>query len=278
MTFKEYKAWVMADPRSEKLDFTPDDRLHYVYRVTELTGDRRHYYGSRTDDNEPTIGCGYYSSSNDEEFCRAFKETPETYRSKVIRIFNNAGDKMMFESYLHRKFDVKNHDKFINRSNQTPWGFDVTGKIKGKDNGRARPIYELDRYNGEIIKQWECAADAANNYEIDAAGIRNCCYGLVKTSNDKVWCFVEDYDENFIDEIQKRSYDNKGSKSPNAKPVYELDLEGNIVKRWECADDAVKNSSLGVTACDISLCCSGKQKTARGRRWILVKDFENQKS
>ncbi len=59
---------------------------------------------------------------------------PTNYRYKVIKIFNNSFDKILYESFLHQYFNVKDNSKFINKSNCKPTGFDTTGKVACYDS------------------------------------------------------------------------------------------------------------------------------------------------
>jgi len=126
-----YKNLVLQDKRSKKLDFGPDGREHYVYRITDYTRDiEEHYYGSHT----PKKGKLYnnlinefwsYRTSSNYNILNENKR--ENYKVKIIRVFNNPADKIVYEAFLHQYFDVKLHNCFWNRSNQTPFRFDRTG-------------------------------------------------------------------------------------------------------------------------------------------------------
>ena len=130
MTFKQYKLQVLQDDRSEKLDFAPNNKNNYVYRITN-TKLNKHYYGSRTTKLNPKddLGIKYFSSSRDKEFIKDQKDNPQDYKYKVIFNFDNSVDKQIMESYLHFKFNVKEHNGFYNRANQTPFGFDVSSMV-----------------------------------------------------------------------------------------------------------------------------------------------------
>ena len=110
-----------------------DGRYYYVYRITDKIN-KKHYYGSRVSVKHPKMDLGvvYMSSSNDIEFMKDQEECPQRFKYKIVRIFENNIDKILYESFLHQYFDVKNHKKFINRSNQLPSGFDTTGYISCK--------------------------------------------------------------------------------------------------------------------------------------------------
>ena len=133
MTYETYKTQILKDPRSSKLNFDIDGRLHFVYRITHIFN-LEYYYGSHSpkkgNKKQPKdiIGVTYFSSSKNKEFLKDQKDNPQNYKYKVIKIFDNSADKMIYEAYLHQYFDVKLHENFYNGANQTPFGFDTTGK------------------------------------------------------------------------------------------------------------------------------------------------------
>ena len=75
------------------------------------------------------IGVNYFSSSRDKEFKKAMHSYKERFKYKIIKIFNNNADKILYESFLHQFFDVKTNDKFFNLANAIPSGFDTTGFV-----------------------------------------------------------------------------------------------------------------------------------------------------
>jgi len=114
------------------LFFEPDGREHYVYRVTDSTrSEKDHYYGSHT----PHKG-KIYTSLIDEfwtyrtssKYNVLDENKKEQYKIKIINVFDNPADKMIYEAFLHQYFNVKLSSKFWNESNQTPFGYDTTGK------------------------------------------------------------------------------------------------------------------------------------------------------
>jgi len=96
-------------------------KYHYVYRITNIITNM-HYYGDRSCNCHPSedIGIKYYSSFTNRLFKQDQKENPQDYKYKIIKIFETCReDAKQLEVDLHKKFDVKNHPKFINRANQT---------------------------------------------------------------------------------------------------------------------------------------------------------------
>jgi hypothetical protein len=106
-----------------------DMKYHYTYRITNIK-EGMYYYGVHSCDCLPKedIGIKYWSSSKREGFVEHQKQNPEQYKYKVLKIFNTRVEAVEHEIFLHKKFDVKLHEKFYNDSNQTSANFDTTGK------------------------------------------------------------------------------------------------------------------------------------------------------
>ncbi len=269
MTFGQFKKEVLKDPRSKKLNFKPDGRNHYVYRVSHIL-EEQYYYGSRTEDADDTIGCGYYTSSN--YLKKEFEESPENYKVKIIKRFNNPGDKILFESYLHDYFNVRDNDNFVNRANQTPFGFDTTGKFCGGASPKSRAIYKLDKNTGEILEEFNSIKEAEKK---NSGGISECCAGKRLTVNDYTWCYKEDYSKELIKEIANRNYDRTGINAYQAKEVIRCCKDtGIILGKWTCASEAEKNT--GVSAGQIRECCRDEILTTGGSVWCLGEDYNQE--
>lgn len=89
-----------------------------------------YYYGDRSCICHPSedIGIKYFSSSTLKLFIQDQKENHNDYKYKIVKIYETCReDAKQLEVDLHKRFDVKNHTKFINRANQSSEGFDTTG-------------------------------------------------------------------------------------------------------------------------------------------------------
>lgn len=126
-TIKNYTQYIRSDPRIQKLNFDKDGRNHYVYRITNLTTSK-YYYGSRVTKLDPSLDLGtkYFSSSSDKIFVLEQKSKPYNFKYKIIKIFDNSGDTIIYESFLHQKLSVSSNINFYNKSNQRPFGFSLT--------------------------------------------------------------------------------------------------------------------------------------------------------
>lgn len=60
-----------------------------------------------------------------------------------------------------------------------------------------------------------------------------------------------------------------GEENNSAKPVLQIDKNGNVIKRWGAAMDAVR---AGFDSSCISRCCSGHSFIHKGFKWQYAKD------
>lgn len=56
-----------------------------------------------------------------------------------------------------------------------------------------------------------------------------------------------------------------GKDNPRAKPVAQYDVNGNLIKLWDYAQQAI--NELGMNRSDITNCLKGRQKTAKNFKW-----------
>lgn len=56
-----------------------------------------------------------------------------------------------------------------------------------------------------------------------------------------------------------------GRPKTRTKPINQLDLSGNVVKRWKDSRSITKETRMSQTS--ITQCCDGKRKTAYGFKW-----------
>ncbi len=263
LTLVEFRQTILEDPRSKNLDFTPDGRLHYAYRVSK---DGDHYYGSKSEllgVVEATLGDGYYTSSNYLE--ESFKANPEDYKVKIIKNFNNSADKMIYESYLHQYFDVKLHDSFINRSNQTPFGFDRTGVGLGDKSPYAREVYKINPEDGEIVYKYGSLKTAGES--IEKGNINIAIRNISKTAGGFVWCYCEDYNNEIKKAIVKINYN-------HGNPIYRINtITGEIIEEYSSMYKAQKLIKKG-SICHVII---GLAYTADGDTWCYKKDYNIEK-
>lgn len=63
-----------------------------------------------------------------------------------------------------------------------------------------------------------------------------------------------------------------GKNNPNSKKITQYDLQGNLIKIWDCMMDIERE--LKIDHSFISQCCKGKNKTAKGYIWRYYEEVE----
>ncbi len=134
----------------------------------------------------------------------------------------------------------------------------------GKDSASSKAIYQVNKDTGKIIKEWDCLADASKTLKI--LNISQAVNGLLSTAGGYVWVFPKDYKEKKIELIIQKNYSRNGSNNPSASPVLQLDINNSVIKEWGFIKEAAE--SLKICSSCISDCCRGKQKTAKGFKWV----------
>jgi len=211
MTLSEFKS-ITISKNPSKFDFTPDGRRHLVYRISHLIS-KVHYYGSQT--NNKILGESYFSSSSDESFISEQSQHPERFKYKVIKIYNNTSDKIIHEAYLHQFFDVKSHDKFYNKVNQTASGFDTTGiSTMSKDEREKRS----QRWSGD------------NNPGVTTPrkGELNGMYGSSRCGEDNPF-FGKHHTQGTKDAISKANTGNRWNQTQETKDAMSNNQKGSVV-------------------------------------------------
>jgi len=181
MTFTQFKDKILKDPRSKKLNFEADGRLHYVYRISK---NNKYYYGSKSELpglTKKTIGITYFTSSRLQDFRDDFKMNTEMYKIKIVREFDNIADKIIFESYIHAYFQVSTNNIFFNKMIQTPFNINAIGfkhtldTIKLMSNSaikaNAKIRADVKKYEARSKKKAEAAIRAYK--EISADPVRS---------------------------------------------------------------------------------------------------------
>lgn len=224
MTYRQYVLSINVEDVS--LDATIDGRYHYVYRITNIK-ENKHYYGSRSSVCLPKddLGIKYFSSIASEKYKWLIEDqkiNKNNYKYKILKVFNNNRNKIVYESYLHSKFDVKSNKHFYNLSNQTPTGFNTNGV-----NGDLHPLYGKPR---DILTKLKISKALTGKYSkethpnfgkkkpelsLKVSGENNPMYG--KTHSDATKEFY--------------SASRKGSGNSNSKNINIYNSEGELIDK-----------------------------------------------
>ena len=155
-------------------------------------------------------------------------------------------------------------------------GRSLKGKIRkqSQDNGYCRIVLcdngKIERY---LVHRLVAQAfiPNPNNYPVvnhkDENPSNNCAENLE-------WCTLT-YNANYGTVNSRRSENHKGSLNPmfgkcgkkhhRSKIVYQYDLNGNLIKEWDCAMEIKRE--LGFNNSFVSACANGRCETAYGFIW-----------
>lgn len=219
------------------------------------------YQHIRLDKNEPFyIGIGTSEYYNRARRKKGRNEIWQRISSKANIKIEILFDNITWEQACEKEIELINKYGRINNktgilANLTDGGEGAKGAIpKNK-----RKIVQKD-FNNNIIKIYESIASVEKDGYIKS-GVNMCCRGKAKIHAGYVWQYFDSQSDDL-------NYNKSLRKVPNRKKIIQKNLDGSIVKVWECVMDAVK---VGFTSSGIGRCCNGFMKTHKGYMW----EFEN---
>ena len=184
-------------------------KYHYVYRITNIIT-KMYYYGDKSCVEHPSENLGkvYFSSFSNKYFEIDQKLHPEDYEYKVIKIFRvsdgyNRKDAKRLEVKLHKKFDVKNHPKFINRANQTSSGFEYNWLGKTQKESSIKKRVDSRRSNN-IEWTTEETKEKMRGERPNFQGVNASFYGKHHTNISKIKIGDRDYSINSTTEARNK--------------------------------------------------------------------------
>lgn len=197
--------------------------------------------------NNKNRGYGY----NEHLFCAIEKYGFDAF--SVDEVFDVA----MSEDELNEKEILYIHmfDSFYNGYNQTLGGGGTSGMaaLSGKECPVSRSVCQIST-DGKLIKIWDCISDVEKELGIDSSKISCVCRGQRNTTQNYVWVYLEDYDENKDYSRKPRSK----HRTKGVKKVLLLDDNGMILQEFESVNDAARK--LKTTSATVSHICLHKKK------------------
>lgn len=146
------------------------------------------------------------------------------------------------------------------QTNEREYGYNMsTGgecSVEGAIFGNRRHVFQYD-IDGNFLKEYDSIRRAEIGTGINYEVIRDCCCGNTFTGNGFRWSYdkVEKL-EKLPDKIISPNIDKR-------KPVYQYDLDGNFVKRYDSI--TIAREETGIEG--IGGCCAGKHKHAGWNYW-----------
>jgi group I intron endonuclease len=180
------------------------------------------------------------------------------------------------ESGPHTQTETSN--KMRSKSLKEYWE-DKTHPLSGRPlppnviEKRLKPVlqYSLD---GDFIRDWESQLDVYNSLQVD---IIHCLKNKYRKSGGFQWKYKESTIPLKIEPVGKKMERTKEHSDKIAqnkigkglKPIFQLDMDGNIIKEWESQSQA--SIELNIPISGINLCLNGKSKTSKGYKWMYKK-------
>lgn len=183
---------------------------------------------------------------------------------KGQKVFYNAILKYGWENISHQVFecDIEAEMKYLERyliayynTTDRRYGYNIsTGGENGSGLGK-KPIDQYDK-QGNFIRTWDSASSIEKELNYRAGDISACANKHRPTAYNFYWCYSG----------QTPEFKTYGIR----RPVYQFDLKGNLIRKFESATEAAK--SLGKRGDHIIDCCNGKQPTAFHYYWSYSND------
>lgn len=153
------------------------------------------------------------------------------------------------------KYWINYHNSLV------PNGYNV--REGGEDCGR-REVYKIDSITNDIVTKYDSLNQAAEENNIDPSNLSKVCRGIECSCNGFKWSYVDEYD--------KEKIKNKKSKVLN-RAIYQIDNKtGEIIKKFKNMAEAVRLTNVNQPT--LSMCLSGKYKTAKGYSWCYVDKYD----
>ena len=189
-----------------------------------------------------------------------------TYSIKIKRVDIMTGEEVEFFNSIaeaQRKYHRGIENLIQNDAiTQIPKGYTW---LKQEENYDKEKIYkkfnivcQLD-LNGKLLNYWLNAEIASENTNTSVGNLRSCLVGQRKKANEFQWCYYKDLPNriNKKYEIKKQT-----------KKVAQYDLEGNLIKIFDSASQAAKETGTNLTK--ISAVCHGTRKTSNRYKWKYI--------
>lgn len=219
--------------------------IYYIYTLTDPITNQIRYIGKTVN-----LKRRYTSHSSIKE---NIKEN--THRSKWVLSLLNKGLKPIMHVIDQTNHDWQKLEKFYIQKYKNE-GFDLCNLTLGGDGGTGHSkykefiIYQFDK-NGQLINEFQNTKIAAKQSNTSFENIKRCIRGTYKTAGGFYWS-------------KEKNFKSK-NRNHNAKYVYQYDLNGNFIKKFNSVYEAAKETNIQRNS--IKNCCHGKQKRAGKYQW-----------
>ena len=158
----------------------------------------------------------------------------------------------------------KDENKKNNFINNLEWCTEIYNSNYGTKGQRISDKNSLTTYqyslNGELITIYKSTLEAQRITGFDRVSIQQCCTNSLKTSNGFVWSYKELSQEEVINIVKSKKWDNK------PKEILQIDNNGIVINQYSSLHDIKRKT--GFDSSYISNCCRNKCNKAYGYKWV----------
>jgi len=158
----------------------------------------------------------------------------------------------------------KDENKKNNFINNLEWCTEIYNSNYGTKGQRISDKNSLTTYqyslNGELITIYKSTLEAQRITGSDRVSIQQCCTNSLKTSNGFVWSYKELSQEEVINIVKSKKWDNK------PKEILQIDNNGIVINQYSSLHDIKRKT--GFDSSYISNCCRNKCNKAYGYKWV----------
>lgn len=208
---------------------------------------------------------------------------------KIINIING-------KCYIGSSIDIKRRWKEHNRNLIKNNHINVHLQKSWNKHGKSSFLFEIIELVGDIknlVIREQYYLDEANlfnsNILYNICTIAYSAYGVKHTeetknkmsishkglvhNKDTIIKMIQIKNKHSQNTKNKLSEINKGRVAQNKQPIYQLDLDNNIIKQWGSVTDAAKTLNLSISL--ICSVCRGKRKSTGGFKWQYLNQIKH---
>jgi group I intron endonuclease len=189
--------------------------------------------------------------------------------------WENIKHEILLENLTKEEAETKEIELIaLYKSNQNKYGYNIEiggnvnkGQILSEETRKKMSIARSGVPRSEEVKKKISDSKKGNQHPMYGKHLSN--EWKEKISKAKQGRVVTEETRRKLSVANKgKNKDRIGKNNSQSIPVYQCDLEGNIIREWESIGLAAKALKFATT--NISKCCNGKRKTAYGYTWKRV--------
>lgn len=239
-----------------------------IYKITNP--ENKIYIGCSTDLNKRKKQYSYIDCKSQPKLYKSLNEFG--WENHLWDIIEECNNEQLFEK---EKFYIKKYNSYNNGLNSNKGGFGTThhtdetkSKISEARQGWI-PSKERGEKIGDKIKGRKYTEEHKHKISKALKGKPNGLKGRVSPNKGNSYSLEVKEKMSSLKKGIPQSIETKQKMSKSnwkRKKIKQYDLEGNLIKVWDCITDAKKSILKG----DINSCLLGKQKTAGGFIWKYI--------